>query len=174
MVYDKNYFNRLKYFFWGYSKWRKIKQRSPGLNRGLSSDFCWLRTVNHVKFTERVVCKEKHILVKNRCITTNLSWKDSLWRGNNDSAVKKKFWAQRSVEKAIGIDFWDTKGSITIDFLEKGAIVISDSYCQLLLQNLLYSFNNPSIYIYTYIYIMLLKAYSCLRLIKYLKKIKIF
>ena len=49
-----------KYLFWGYLKWLPIRQSAPGLNKGLSSNFWWLRTVNHVKFTEEcVMCMEK-------------------------------------------------------------------------------------------------------------------
>ena len=44
------------------------------------------------------------------------------------------------------------KGSITIDFLEKGTTVNSISYGQLLRQNSLYLLNVPLIYIYIYIY----------------------
>ena len=49
----------------GYSKWWQIKQIVPSLNRGLSSNFCWLRSAYYVKFTaENVMCSEKHVLVK--------------------------------------------------------------------------------------------------------------
>ena len=35
-------------------------------NSELSSKFYWLRSVNHVKFTEEcMICTEKHVLVKN-------------------------------------------------------------------------------------------------------------
>ena len=54
-----------KYLFWGYFKWGQIKQSSTGLNRGLSSNYWWLRSVNHVKFTEEcILCIEKHVLIK--------------------------------------------------------------------------------------------------------------
>ena len=38
---------------------------NPGLNRSLSSHFCWLSSANHEKFAEEcVMCMEKHVLVK--------------------------------------------------------------------------------------------------------------
>ena len=41
-------------------------QSAPGLNRGMSSNFLWLKSVNQIKFTEEcVMCLEKQILVKN-------------------------------------------------------------------------------------------------------------
>ena len=55
-----------KYFFQDYSK------SQAGMKRGLSSIFCWLRSANHVKFTEEcVICTEKHVLVKIKKIFTN-------------------------------------------------------------------------------------------------------
>ena len=40
---------------------------APGLNRGLSSNFLWLRSADHVKFTEKcVICTVKQVLVKNK------------------------------------------------------------------------------------------------------------
>ena len=55
-----------KYFFRGYSQWLKINQNSP--NRGLSSNLCWLRGANYVKYTEEcAICMEKLVLVK-RCL----------------------------------------------------------------------------------------------------------
>ena len=46
-------------------------QSVPGLNRGLSSDFRWLRSANHVKLTkECMMCTEKYILV-NKKMSTN-------------------------------------------------------------------------------------------------------
>ena len=44
-----------KYLFSGYSKWQQIKHNDPGLNRGLSLKFWWLRSVKHVKFTKESV-----------------------------------------------------------------------------------------------------------------------
>ena len=63
-----------------------VNQSVSGLNRGLSSNFSWLRNANHVKFMQEcVMCMEKHILVKKddhkwakiRFATTSLSQKDS-------------------------------------------------------------------------------------------------
>ena len=53
------------YFFWGYSKWWLIKQSSPGLNRDLSWNLCWLRSAIYVQFTaECVICIEKVFMSK--------------------------------------------------------------------------------------------------------------
>ena len=52
-----------------------------------------------------------------------------------DSQVKKKFREQYSVKKVMLTVFWDMKGLITIDFLEKVATVNNASYCKLLSQN---------------------------------------
>ena len=65
-----------------------------------------------------------------------------------DSPVKKKFQVQLLIKKVMLTDFWDIKGLITIDFLEKGATVKSASYCQLSRQNSPYLFNDPPPYIY--------------------------
>ncbi len=46
-----------------------------------------------------------------------------------DSLAKEKFQAQRSRKKTMLTDFWDMKGPMTIDFLEKVAAVKSASYC---------------------------------------------
>ena len=63
----------------------KVKKDAPSLNRGLSSNFCWLRNANHVKFTEEcVICRQKHVLIKKKKVykwakygfpTTSLSQK---------------------------------------------------------------------------------------------------
>ena len=56
------------YLFWCYSKWQQIKENAPGLNKGLSSNFCWLWNTNHVKsIKECVLCMKKHVLVK-KCL----------------------------------------------------------------------------------------------------------
>ena len=57
----------------------------------------------------------------------------------------KKFWAEQSVKKVMLTVFWDMKGPITIDFLEKDATVNSASYSQLKLlrQNSPYLLNKP-------------------------------
>ena len=54
-----------KYLFSVYLKWSQAKKSTPGLNRGLSSNFWWLRSANHVKFMGGwVMYMEKHVLVK--------------------------------------------------------------------------------------------------------------
>ena len=72
------------------------------------------------------------------------------WK-HTDTLVKKKFWVQQSVKKVMLTVFLDMKGPIIIDFLEKGAVVKSASYCQLLTQNSPYLFNGSCKYFFFYI-----------------------
>ena len=67
--------------------------------------------------------------------------RQSMLRKHTDFFGKKKFRAQQSVKKVMLTVFWDMKGPITIDFLEKGATVNNASYCQLLKQRLPYLFS---------------------------------
>ena len=41
---------------------------APSLNRALSSQFSWLRSANHVKFTEGMMFTDYHVLVKKKCL----------------------------------------------------------------------------------------------------------
>ena len=59
-----------------------------------------------------------------------------------DSLVKKKVWAHHSIKKFMLTMFWDTKGLITIDFLEKGATI--NSVFLLIWQNSPYLLYDPS------------------------------
>jgi hypothetical protein len=52
------------------------------------------------------------------------------------SPTKKKFKAQSSAGKEMLTVFWDSKGSILEDYLEKGCTIKSASYCDLLANNL--------------------------------------
>ena len=55
-----------KYLFCGYSKWQQIGVILAWT--GLSSNFWWVRSANHGKFTEEcVMCTEKYVLVK-KCL----------------------------------------------------------------------------------------------------------
>ena len=78
----------------------------------------------------------KHVLVnvqkcaKHRSAAMSLSQKNSSWSGNTVT-LKKRFQAQWSVKVMLTI-FWDMKGHITTDFLEKGTTINSISYYQLL------------------------------------------
>ena len=48
-------------------------QSVPDLNKILSSNFWWLRNLNHVKFTEEcVMYKQNHVLVKKKMFTYGL------------------------------------------------------------------------------------------------------
>ena len=66
LVYQRNAFNLAKIFVLQLFRIvGKIKQRAPGLSRGLSSNFCCLKSANHMKFMQDyVMCTEKDILVK--------------------------------------------------------------------------------------------------------------
>ena len=84
--------------FRGQSEWLQIKGSTLGVNRGLSSNFWWLRSTNHVKFTEQYdVYREACVSPKNpykwaklKFATMNLSQKDSQWSINILTPVKKK------------------------------------------------------------------------------------
>ena len=129
---------------WGYSKWWQIKQSPPGLNRGLSSNFWWLRSAHHEKFTEECVMHtEKHVLVK-RMFTNEqnmglpqLTWVEKTvhWMETHRPSNKEKVWIMLIV-------FWNMKGPIIIDFLEKASIVNRVYYYHILRQNLPYLLND--------------------------------
>ena len=52
-------------YFSGYLKWWQIKQSATDLNRGLTSEFWWLKSANHMKCTQEcVMCRLKHVWVK--------------------------------------------------------------------------------------------------------------
>ena len=73
-------------------------------------------------------------------------------RKRTDFPVKEKFCAQQSVKKVMLIVFWDMKGLITIDFLEKSATQNNASYCQLLRKNPTYLLNKSRIFNHNYNY----------------------
>ena len=58
--------------------------------------------------------------------TRNLSGKDRPW---SEFPVKEKFWMQLLVKEVMLTVFWNMKGPITIDFLEKDVKVNGASYC---------------------------------------------
>ena len=98
-----------------------IKQKVPGLCRGLSSNFWLLRSTNHVKIAEEcMMCTEKHIFVKK--IFTNLLSTVLLLRAPTEKTVhgtetpglfnSKKFGAECSVKKVMLRVFWDMNGLI--------------------------------------------------------------
>ena len=63
-----------------------------------------------------------------------------------DFPIKKMFRAPRSLNKVMLSVFWDMKGTITSDFLEKCATVNSSSNCQILEQNSTYVLNKTRIF----------------------------
>ena len=84
---------------------------------------------------EWVMCTEKYVLVQK--MLTN--WPPWAWVEKTVDGVethwlsgKKKFHAQQLTKNVMLTVFWDLKGPITIDFLEKGTTVNSASYCQVL------------------------------------------
>ena len=66
--------------------------------------------------------------------------------------AKKMFWVQWSVKKVLLTVFWNMKGPVTIDFLEKGTTINSVSLKFCLPQNSPNLLNDHCIYIYIYIY----------------------
>ena len=131
---------------------------APGLNRGLSSNFWWLRCANHVKFTkecdvyretsfsQKIFTNELNMVlplqawIKRQC----MEWK------RTDFPENKRFRVLYSVKLVILTVFWNMKGPITIVFLEKAATVNSASYFQLLRQNSHHLLNDSYIYIIKY------------------------
>ena len=74
--------NIVEYLYWVFKK--ATDQSACGFNRGLSSNFWWLKIANQVRFKEKCeMGKEKHILVKKKKMFTN-----GLRSGN--TPVKKK------------------------------------------------------------------------------------
>ena len=68
-----------KFLFWGNSKRQQIKQGAPSLNRSLSSNLLWLRSANHVKFTEECeMFTKKHVLIR-KMFTNQLDMCLPLW-----------------------------------------------------------------------------------------------
>ena len=131
---------------------------APGSNRSLTTNYWYLKSVNHVKLTEECVMYiEKHILVNRNVYKWAkhvfffphklTSKRQSMnWKPNTDFSVKKKFWMKGLVKKVMLTVFYDIKGSITIDFLKKCATVNSILYYQLLMQNSPYLSNNHHIF----------------------------
>ena len=90
--------------------------KSHRLNRGMSSNFWWLRSTNHMKFTDEcMMCIEKHVLVK-KMFTDEVNMSLLLW-------ACKEGHAENLLEYERIYHF---------DFLEKGETVNSAPYCQLL------------------------------------------
>ena len=99
LVYDK-------YLFSVYSKWKQIKQIAPDLNRGLSSNFCWLRMsepseIYRLSDVYGEACFNLQIDKMWVYHYKSLSKRQSMEWKHMDSLVKKKFWAQQSLKKVI-------------------------------------------------------------------------
>ena len=81
-----------------------------------------------MEFSEEYVsCLEKHVF----CLKNLYEWvkhgskRQSTKWNHTDFPVKKKFWAQLSLKKVMLTVFWEMKGLMIIDFLEKGATLNS-------------------------------------------------
>ena len=134
-------------------------QSAPGLNRGLSSNFLRLKSVNHMKFT--ALCTEKCVLVKKnldkwgeyRFATMSLNQKDVL--------VKKKFWAQQPVKEGL---------SLLISLKNVQLIIVS--YCQVFRLNSPYLLNDShyEFLIFSWVYVLnrALLIFSSLKCIYFL------
>ena len=69
LVYNIKYYNLTKNICFEAIQNGSKSNNAPGLNRGLSSKFWWLRRANNVKFADECVkCMENHVLVKKRFI----------------------------------------------------------------------------------------------------------
>ena len=96
LLYCKNYSELAKIFIL-----RQTIQNAPGLNRGLPSNFWWLRSVNHMKSLEECVMYTENPILVQRIFTNRLNMRlAQAWHEKaahwveTDSPVKKKFWGQ--------------------------------------------------------------------------------
>ena len=154
LVYTKNYFHLTKIYVLSYLKGRLIKQCVPDLNWDLAWNFCWMWSVNQIKFREEcaiLVKKNVYMWAKHKFVMRSLSGKDIPWIGKSLTFQQiKKFHVQWSIKKVLLTIFWDMKGPVTIDFLEKGVTVKNASYWEHQRQ---YSFFYWMTLVYIYIYI---------------------
>ena len=86
-----------------------------------------------IKFWLTEKCKPCEIFLR-MCDVSGKACSGQNQKKLTDCLVKKTFYLQQSVKKAMLTVFWDMKELITINFLEKDATVNSASYCQLLRQ----------------------------------------
>ena len=153
LLYIKNHFNLTKKnLFSRYSKLWWIKHGVPGLNEGLSSNlvpeksklsktYKRMYDVNgEAHFNKKMFGNRLKMVCHNELVSKRQSME---WK-HTDSQVKK-FRALWSVKKIMLTAFWDMKGLITNDFLEKGETVNNVSYCQFFWQNSPYLLNNSCI-----------------------------
>ena len=94
------------------------------MSRVLSLNLCWLRSANHVKFTEEyLMCTDKYVLIKTikkGFATRNLSQKVSPWRRKTHwLSAKEIIQAQLSVKKVVLTVFWDNETTHQYWFLWK-------------------------------------------------------
>ena len=98
------------------------KQKVPTLNRVLSSNFWRLKSKNHEKSTECVICTKEKMLANGLNIGLLPSARDEKksmeWK-HTDSPVKEKFWVQLSVKNVVLSISGNMKGPISINFLNK-------------------------------------------------------
>ena len=72
------------------------------------------------------------------CHNKTVNEMETYWLSNEE-----KFPVQRPVEKVILMIIWDTKGPLTIDFLEKKVLIKSAFYYEPLRQYSPYLLNDP-------------------------------
>ena len=82
--------------------------------------------------TECSMLEQRSVIkwAKHRIAT--MSKRQSMEWKHTDSLIKKKFQVKWLVKNVMLTVFWNMQGPTTIDFFEKGTIVNSISYCQLL------------------------------------------
>ena len=151
-VYIKSNFNLANIFV--LKLFKMAANQIECFNRGLPSNFCWLRSTNHVKFTEEcLICIETHILVK-KIFTNRLNLNLTLqawikktvhggethWISSKEKVLDAVINKEGHTDNVLGY-----KRLITVDFFEKDTTVNSVSYCQLLRQNFPYLLNDPGI-----------------------------
>ena len=107
-------------------------QSAPGLNRGLSSNFWWLSSAEHGKFTEQCrIYTGKHVSIKKGFTNRrniNLprepkSKNQSIERKSTNFLVKKEFCVWDLVKEIKLTIFWEIKGSNSIGLLEKNVTI---------------------------------------------------
>ena len=91
-----------KYFFWAYSKWWQIKQSTPGLNSSLLWNFWQLRSANHVKFTECVMCVYREVCFSQKMFTNRLKICLLLWAWVEKTVTGIETHWLSGIEKVLG------------------------------------------------------------------------
>ena len=96
------------------------------LESGLSSNYCEVRTMGSFCDVHGEASFSQRIFTNG----LNMGFPQRGWVENTPTPVKKKFRAQRSVNKVMLTVFCNIKGPMTIDFPEEDAIINSVSHCR--------------------------------------------